>query len=266
MLKASAIVVFSPGRTAFGTPGCMAPEQRSDMATVDHRADLYALGRTLASCIQTRHPEYVDPSQLAPPWRDIIEKPVEYDPNDRFSDAEEVIERLLNDFHGTGVLPANPLIHFCEFGEWDTVPDAWAIVAREYLLCPDPGLSRLDLAYQVSDTILANPHFQAASVFANLDAGAIKDQFGTGHPAFDDCDPLGGMIRRWYSFLDGSAKLLAFRRLCAVAVEYHRYAVMGTVRAVFESETDAALRAQMLVIIDEEDPSKVIRGKGVIPR
>jgi serine/threonine-protein kinase len=41
--------VLTVAGNAFGTPGCIAPEQRTDMAMVDHRADLYALGRSLAS-------------------------------------------------------------------------------------------------------------------------------------------------------------------------------------------------------------------------
>jgi hypothetical protein len=147
------------------------------------------------------------------------------------------------------------------------LPDEWVTVARDYFLSPDNlTYEHLRLAYRVTKELLEKPDFSVDIVFAKLDSEAIEDRFGGTSAAFDDCDPLGKMIKRWYPFLDVGAKLQAFRRLCRVAIFYHRYAVMGAVRSVFSMEKDEALRVKLLEILDKEDPSKVIHGKGVIPR
>jgi tRNA A-37 threonylcarbamoyl transferase component Bud32 len=252
---------------AFGTPGCMAPEQRSNAATVDHRADLYALGRSLASCIQKRHPEYIQVPALVSPWREIIQQLTEYSPDDRFTSAAAAIRRILSDFHAEGILPANVDIHFEEFRLWESIPAEWGLVARDYFLWADTlTYEDLQLAYRVTKALLASADFMANDVFAKLDSEIIEDHFGSSLAAFDDCDPLGKMIKRWYPFLNREGKAKAFRRLCRVALSYHRYSVMGSVRMVYGSEVDEALRAEMLVMLEEEDPTGVIHGKGIIPR
>lgn len=75
----------------FGTPGCMAPEQTENARTVDHRADLYALGRTFAASIQGRNPQHVDLNRLKNPWKTICTKLAAYDPEERYQTAEEAL-------------------------------------------------------------------------------------------------------------------------------------------------------------------------------
>lgn len=53
---ASTVVDASVGNSLLGTPGYMAPEQIIDSRSVDHRADIYALGCTLYALIAGRPP------------------------------------------------------------------------------------------------------------------------------------------------------------------------------------------------------------------
>lgn len=57
----------------FGTEGCIAPEQVSDVASVDCRADIFALGKSIAAAIQNRYPAYAQPHQLPEPWRGLCD-------------------------------------------------------------------------------------------------------------------------------------------------------------------------------------------------
>jgi serine/threonine protein kinase len=54
-----------------GTSGCIAPEQLTDAANVDHRADLYGLGKAFAAAIQARDPQHVEVHRLPEPWRSL---------------------------------------------------------------------------------------------------------------------------------------------------------------------------------------------------
>lgn len=56
-----------------------------------------------------------------------------------------------------------------------------------------------------------------------------------------------------------------FRRPVRTAVNYNRFAVMGDVRQAFAAEADQAVQADYLAILEEEDPSAMIHGRGIIP-
>jgi tRNA A-37 threonylcarbamoyl transferase component Bud32 len=96
-----------------GTPTYMAPEQCRDASTVDHRADLYALGCIMYACLCGRppftgesaevlaaqlrdtpaRPRTLDPS--LPPWLDeLVMRLLEKDPGRRLQSCAQVIEVL----------------------------------------------------------------------------------------------------------------------------------------------------------------------------
>lgn len=249
----------------FGTPGCMAPEQCRDSANVDHRADLYALGRTLAATMQSRRPEHVDTSRLPEPWRQIVEQLCAYEVGDRFVDAKEAIARLLHDFADLGILPTCPAAHFKEFSHWDEIPNAWPRVARDYFLAPAPPHGAIELARLLGPSTLDDAEFKIDLVFDALDAKVVAPAFDPGTALFEDCDPIARIYENWYSALDSVRKLAAFQHLARIALRYHRYPVMDALRGIYARESDVTMRDALKKCLDVEDPAHVVHGRGIIP-
>lgn len=265
--RARTTTILTRSGRIFGTPGCMAPEQVDSTRDVDHRADFFALGRTITSCLQRRPPQFGEAARLEPPLRAIVEQLTAFDVDDRFADAEAVICRTLHDYHNIGVPPEHPELHFQEFASWTAIPNEWATVACSYFLGSASPLtySALRLATLVHAPLLSNAHFQVDAVFQRLNSEAIEGRFGSGAASFDDCDPIGSLIVSWYLHLHPSVRIDAFRRLCSMSLAYHRYHTMGCVRAAYAKEPDPVIRAQLLYHLDAIDSEKVIHGHSTIP-
>lgn len=99
-----------------GTPGYMAPEQEAG-ETLDHRADIYALGATIYECLTgnpppLRHravdedtsspPRWNDATQVDDRWRDVIDKAMAKAPADRFADAKSLAAAIHSFFDSSG--------------------------------------------------------------------------------------------------------------------------------------------------------------------
>ncbi len=88
-----------------GTPGYMAPEQEAG-ETLDHRADIYALGATIYECLTgnppplrnravtddgpTSPPRWSDQTVVDDRWRELIDRAMAQDPKDRYPDAKSL--------------------------------------------------------------------------------------------------------------------------------------------------------------------------------
>jgi len=112
--KLSAIADVTQANVAIGTPAYMSPEQGTNAATVDHRADIYSLGCTLYVLVTGRPPfqgttvmEVLTKHRSEPVLRpdaivkrvpkelaDIIVKMVAKRPEDRYQDLDEVVKAL----------------------------------------------------------------------------------------------------------------------------------------------------------------------------
>lgn len=258
-------IITETGDT-FGTKGCVAPEQLDGARDVDHRVDLYALGRCIGACVLQRRPDFVESSHLPAPWRTVVESLTAYNADDRPRTADDAIDLLMAECIGAGVLPANPQLHFYEFSKWERVTSEWGAMAQRLILQPGRlGLAELALGAMVTGVVAADPRFGATVVFERLDRELFEAEFGSGAAGFDECDPLGCMIACWYPFLSSPAKEKAFRRLCRTAVRYHRYLLMEQVRDVYRGERDEAIRRTLSRILAEEDPGAVIQPRGVLP-
>src|SRR6202167_1390464 len=105
----------------FGTPAYMSPEQVKGQGTVDHRADLWALGCMAFECLTGRPVWNIDqgvamtfasiatsalpvPSKLRPEIPSSFDawffKALERDPNHRFQSAKELADALVRAFGG----------------------------------------------------------------------------------------------------------------------------------------------------------------------
>lgn len=79
-----------------GTPYYMPPEQRRDAKSVNHTADIYALGKVLYEMVTGEIPDNVDPSVIPPPpeLSGIIFKCIKSKPEDRFFSVDDLLREL----------------------------------------------------------------------------------------------------------------------------------------------------------------------------
>jgi len=79
-----------------GTAVYMPLEQRRDAKSVNHTADIYALGKVLYEMVTGEIPDQLDPSEIPPPKElaDIIFKCTKPKPEDRFFSVDELLQAL----------------------------------------------------------------------------------------------------------------------------------------------------------------------------
>jgi serine/threonine protein kinase len=100
--------------TAMGTWAYMAPEQRSSAKHVDGRADLYALGATLYVLLTLEEPYdlYANELQdvlfarLHPAVREILQRACRFRPEDRYRDANEMLQAVNGALRALGATAA----------------------------------------------------------------------------------------------------------------------------------------------------------------
>jgi predicted ATPase/DNA-binding winged helix-turn-helix (wHTH) protein len=93
LVKSITIAPLTHAEIAMGTPGWMAPEQLTDAATVDARADVWALGRLLLEMLGTAD---------EPGWQALAQRCLAREPELRPADATELLQQLRE-------LPIQPL-------------------------------------------------------------------------------------------------------------------------------------------------------------
>lgn len=260
-----ATAVLTQKGEGFGTPGCMSPEQYEDAASVDHRTDLFALGRSFTAAILQRHPSVARCEKLPEPWKTLCMRLTEDAAGDRFQSASDALTEAMLQFAAANI----PIEHF-DFHrremEHDPV-DGWAQLCQSHFFAmADFDQATIRLMHTLDGSLFGAP-FDANGMLDRLDAcTAVKTVLTSSFVTFDDADPIGEVYARLYEHLDLTHKLACFQRLCGLAVRRHRYSVMQDVRNAYAAEKDPAIRAQLVPILDAEDPGRVIEGRGVLPR
>lgn len=262
--------ILTKAHEGFGTPGCTAPEQVGGAADVDHRADLYALGRSMTAALQGRNPLFAEPNALPEPWKTICLRLTAHNAEDRYADASAALAETFALFAKYGFTfddfsyHVNEMLVSPELPGW---PFACALHFERRADFSEPDLldaSRLSSAVFRGFCDFGTP-LTADDLFERIEAGSALAAFNAGNVAYDDCDPLGRLYAALYPALDEARRLRCFERLVKTALGWHRYAVMGDVRTVYGSETDTAMKATLRATLDRMDPMKVIHGHGVIP-
>lgn len=248
----------------FGTPGCMSPEQLTDAATVDHRTDLFALGRTFAAALQRCHPGAANPRKLPEPWRTICLHLSEHDANDRPPSAAIALGETMEAFATAGLLIENFPVHIAEMRRTPASSGWPALCQSHFFRYTDFEQSDLRLIHKLRGAFV--PPFDANAFLDLLEDSTALAEFDDGSVSFEDGDPLGEIYAALYPSLDVEHKLVCFKRLCKTAVRLHRYSVMADVRIAFGLETDPSIRTQLIEILDEVDGRPhTIQGRGIIP-
>ncbi|MBL4634770.1 MAG: serine/threonine protein kinase [Kofleriaceae bacterium] len=252
----------------FGTPGCMSPEQYDGSAEVNHRTDLFALGRSFAAAIQGRTTLHAKPESLAEPWSLLCSKLAEHEVGDRYQSATEALDAAFMAFADYNINIGSMGIHVEEIAKHPLPNDvAWSRFCAAYF-ANQVGYSTQDLYWlaQISPAVFISTHVDANHLLDTLEQSAGVAGVAVGDGFFDDADPLGTLYRRLYPALSTTSKLTCFTRLCEIAIARHRYHVMGCVRAAYGKETNSATLLQLMQILDKVDPTSIIEGRGVIPR
>jgi len=214
---------------AMGTPAYMAPEQASNAADVDHRADIYSLGCTLyvlltgrppfdgrtAAEVITKHktepvvrPDVIV-SQVPGQLSEIVMKMVAKDPDERYSDLADVIHDL-EAFLGVGssVAGSQREEDVAQLERWALQYDQAPLAKYRGLLLP--GFSGICLAAGLLGLLLG----AWSLAFGAAGAAVLTPTFYVLLSGWRQRDFLIGKLRellfgsRWTDFLMAGATIL----------------------------------------------------------
>lgn len=257
--------VLTQANEWFGTPGCMSPEQFTDAADVDARADLFAIGRSFCAAIQNRFPQHADLSILSDPWKTVCSTLAMHAPEDRYQSANDALSACYAEF---ATMPSRINIgHFAMHAEENRHPvPGWPLFAYAFLTSRPMDINAVQDASLVGPETFSDPGFDATKFFDLLERSSAIEAFATGTASFDDCDPISELYTRMYASLDSGRRKRCFERVCTIAVRWHRYKAMDDIRKQYQIESDPVTRRELVTILDRLDPSRIVQGRGVLPR
>ena len=113
-----------------GTLAYMPPEQKRDASRADHRADIYALGKTFYHMLTGKSPDTIRESEVPEQWRTAILKAIEEDVADRYF----MVDQFLSDLAASQPAPVTQ-----EAIEEGTCPECGKLNSRDTRFCGKCG-------------------------------------------------------------------------------------------------------------------------------
>ena len=215
-----------------GTPGCIAPEQITDPANVDARADLYGLARTFAGAMVGCDPQHTLATEVDDPvMQKLLMRLSRRNREDRPASASAAIALCLNELKAAGYVLTALSIHVEEFEQQGVTPE-WVDYLVEILNRAKSGPTRpeqLAVLGQFGALVWDAHALDAHAIFDRLHGSkavaALKEI-----TAYGAADPLADIYEPLFLHLDPPRRVEAFVRIAELAIRYHRYRLMDSVR------------------------------------
>jgi len=259
--------VLTVNGTWFGTPGCMAPEQLADSASVNHLADHYAVGRSFCAALQHRNPLFAEPSALSAPYRELLMRMAHHDVDARHPSASDAINEAMLAFVASAIPVSHFELHASEHRDHPSVPPGWvALCNQHFAQMASIETDTVRVAAMLDARVFADAAFDAAAFFDRLELSTAIADYASGGLSFSAADALGDLYTKLYGSLDLGRRGACFERLVHTALDYHRYSVMHDVRLTYEREPNPTQRATLMATLNRLDPQCVIEGRGILPR
>lgn len=105
----------------------------------------------------------------------------------------------------------------------------------------------------------------AKDVYSRLSESDFFQERLRGRGSYESSDAFGDLLTNLYPHLGKKARRSCFQATVNLAIVFNRYAVMDRVRKQYSIERDIDQQRRLVQTLAQEDPRRVIEGRGVIP-
>ena len=260
---ATASTTLTGSHTQLGTPAYMAPEQWSDSANVDARADVYALGKMLCEMFNGRVPApgIRDTKGVPVKYRYFVERACSNDPSDRYPDAGAALTEFTKLTEALEVVQPPQDQAIALINDWESLPPDDDLSATRAL---DEHLRRhRDDGELLRAVIPKLPRAMVRQYMQELASGfeavlrAFDDHLDGGLP-FEYCDVVADFYRSiWDQTDDPVIRRLILARLVDMGPSHNRWHVGTVVRDLLVAAGDAGT-ASMAADVLRADPANAL--------
>jgi len=249
---------------ALGTVGCDAPELHDDPTTVDHRADIFSLGKSFAAAAGRVKPAYARIDRLPDLWRHICERCCEHDRDRRYQNADEAIDDLLT-IAGHAAMFGGYYYHIEEHkAPGVRIPKVWPAVVTGYL-CGHAPLQLWELKLTAEVPAHQLDPIQAPKLFLQFEQSAALREVNAGRVGYEVGDDVAITYANLYPYLDSTCRVRCFAQIVRTAVALHRFNAMDIARVIYTGESDPFIRAGLDNVLNSSDPNRIVERGNAFP-